>query len=347
MDIRMLEARARTEGSPIIDGEEATFVWRGRGPVSLAGDFDDWAGPPLGFERVKPGLWARTLRLPRNAYVEYALVDGRGRRVRDPLNPRLTPNGLGGVNHFLYMPEAQPTPLARRQPGVARGTVTRHLVETEGLCVGRRRAVYLYRPPTSEPCPLLVVLDGPDYLRRVRLPVLVDNLVAQGRIRPVALALVASSRAARTPEYACSEATLFFLLQRVLPLARQELRLVDERRSPGAHALLGASLGGLMAVYGALRAPDVFGRVLSQSGAFHVWGWDFVVLALARLPPTRSLDIWMDCGRFEAGLLEGNRRLHPLLAAAGHRVEYREYSGGHNYPAWRDDLWRGLERIFR
>jgi len=53
----------------------------------------------------------------------------------------------------------------------------------------------------------------------------------------------------------------------------------------------------------------------------------------------------MDCGRFE-GLLEGNQRLVPVLESSGHRVEYREYSGGHNYPAWRDDLVRGLERMF-
>ena len=45
-------------------------------------------------------------------------------------------------------------------------------------------------------------------------------------------------------------------------------------------------------------------------------------------------------------LADGNRRMLPLLRKAGHRAEYREYSGGHNYPAWRDDVWRGLEWLF-
>jgi enterochelin esterase family protein len=36
-----------------------------------------------------------------------------------------------------------------------------------------------------------------------------------------------------------------------------------------------------------------------------------------------------------------------VLEAAGHRVEYREYNGGHNQPAWRDDVWRGLEWLYR
>jgi enterochelin esterase family protein len=345
MDAKELEARAREEGTPVLDGERATFVWRGRGPVSLRGDFDGWGGArPL--KEVGPGVWAHTLKLPRDAYVEYALEDARGKRVKDALNPRQVPNGLGDSNHFFYMPEGAPTPLGRRQRGVPRGTITRHLVAPEGLAVGRQRGVHLYQPPTSEPCPLVVVLDGPDYLRRGSLPVLVDNLIAQKRIRPVALALVANGGAARSVEYGCSEITLFFLVRKVLPLAREHLRLVDERRKPGAHALLGSSLGGLMALYGGLRVPEVFGHVLSQSGAFSVWGWDTVVFDLARQAPARPLNVWMDCGVFE-GLREGNRRMRPVLEASGHRVEYREYNGGHNQPAWRDDVWRGLEWLYR
>jgi enterochelin esterase family protein len=53
----------------------------------------------------------------------------------------------------------------------------------------------------------------------------------------------------------------------------------------------------------------------------------------------------MDCGCFEP-LTESNRRMLPVLKEAGHRVQYREYSGGHNYPAWRDDVWRGLQWLF-
>jgi len=345
MDPSTLLRRARAEGTPVIDADSATFVWRGRRPVSISGDFLDWSGESIALEEVASGLWAHTLTLPRDSYVEYAFQDAQGRRVRDPLNKRLVTNGFGDFNHFFHMPESAPTPLVKRRRDVARGTVTRHLVESQELCVGPHRTVHLYAPPTSEPCPLLVVLDGQDYLRRAKLPTLVDNLVAQGRIRPVALALVAHGGPARTVEYFCSEATMMFLLDRVLPLAHQELNLVDEKSEPGAHAILGASLGGLMALFMGLRAPEVFGRVLAQSGAFSVWNRDFGVFELARRAPARPLDVWMDCGHFEA-LAEGNRRILPLLRASGHRAEYREYHGGHSYPAWRDDVWRGLEWLF-
>ncbi|MCY1036542.1 alpha/beta hydrolase-fold protein [Corallococcus sp. BB11-1] len=345
MDTQTLEARARREGTPVIDGDTATFVWKGPSRVFLQGDFQDWRGAPLPLERVGKGLWARSLALPKDAYVEYALQDARGRRVRDAFNKRRSDNGFGGFNHCFWMPKGAPTPLGTRVRGVPRGRVTRHQVETHEWIVGRKRKVALYAPPAPGPVPLVMVLDGDDYLERVQLPTLVDNLVAQGRMRPVALAFVSNGGAARTAEYACSEATVAFLERRVLPLAHEKLSLVDARSTPGAHAVLGSSLGGLMALFAAQRLPHVFGRVLSQSGAFSIEGTDMVVFDLARRQAQPPLHVWMDCGRFEA-LEEGNQRLLPVLQAAGHRVTYRSYSGGHNYPAWQCDLPAGLEELF-
>jgi enterochelin esterase-like enzyme len=353
MDAETLEARALAEGSPVIDGDTATFVWRGRKPVLVTGDFQDWRGEHLPLEPVSPGLWARTLTLPRAAYSEYALFDSRGRRVEDPLNPHRIDNGFGAFNHFFSMPEYTPTPLARRpRDKTARGRLTRHQVETSELAIGDTREVVLYEPPVPGPHPLVVVLDGNDYLSRASLPSILDNLILERRIRPVALAMVANGGPARTVEYACSEATLGLLLFKVLPLAKEKLQLEDERRKPGVHGVLGASLGGLMALYTGLRLPQIFGRVLSQSGAFAIRSDDFVmtnhdfpVFDLARVARRQRLSVWMDCGVFE-GLLDGNRRMQPVLKEAGHRVQYREYPGGHNYPAWRDDVWRGLEWLF-
>jgi enterochelin esterase family protein len=54
----------------------------------------------------------------------------------------------------------------------------------------------------------------------------------------------------------------------------------------------------------------------------------------------------MDAGRYE-WLLEGNRRLYSLLNEKQYKVRYHEFSGGHNYTSWRNDLWRGLIFMFR
>ena len=348
-----LLSRARQAGAPLIDDarNEATFVWKGRVQPQLIGDFNDWCAAdgaqphePLWPGEVEPGLWAYTLALPRDAYIEYSYVVN-GRLALDPLNPRSAPNGIGDTNNWFYMPAAAPSPLAHRRRGAPRGTVTRYTVEAGDLIVGARRALYLYQPPVAEPCPLLVVLDGPEYLRRAHLPVIVDNLIAQGRIRPLALAMVDNSSAARFVEYACSDSTVGFLTDIVVPFARDRLNLLDARRQPGAHVVMGASMGGSMALYAAYRAPDVFGGVLAQSGAYNVFNRDLVIFDLLRQGAPRPLRVWMDAGRFES-LLDCNRRMHDVLVSRGYDAHYREYNGGHNYPAWRDDLWRGLEWLF-
>jgi enterochelin esterase-like enzyme len=172
-------------------------------------------------------------------------------------------------------------------------------------------------------------------------------LIAEGRIRPIALALVEHGDQARFVEYACSEATVAFLERAVLPLAHAELDLIAPDESPGAFGVLGASMGGLISLYTALRLPHVFGRVLSQSGGFgfDLAGREPFILDYARMRRETSLKIWMDVGRFES-LLEPNRRMRAALDGAGYDVSYREYAGGHNYTAWRDDVVAGLEALF-
>ena len=53
----------------------------------------------------------------------------------------------------------------------------------------------------------------------------------------------------------------------------------------------------------------------------------------------------MDVGHFD-WLLEDNRRLQPILRENGYDVTYREFSGGHNYTCWRDEVWMALEKMF-
>jgi enterochelin esterase-like enzyme len=345
--------RARAEGTPLLDGDRATFVWEGESAPRLVADFNSW-GWSAGdlatrsasetLERVAPGVWAGTVELPRDAYIEYAYRREDGSRLPDPFNARTIWNGMDADNSYFGMPDYLPTPLDRRRSGVPCGRVRRHVVRGEHLVAGGSRAVHLYQPPTDDPAPLLVVFDGQDYLRRAKLPTIVDNLIAAGRIRPVALAMVEHGDQARYLEYAQSEATLAFLARHVLPLAQEQLRLTD---GAGEWGVLGASLGGLISLYAALRLPDTFGRVISQSGAFglELAGAEPLILDLVRHARATSPRVWMDVGRYE-WLLEANRRMRDTLASAGFQVACHEYSGGHNYTCWRDEVPSALEAQF-
>jgi enterochelin esterase family protein len=334
--------------SPRTAGDRATFLWRGSAPAQLIGDFNNWGieEAPLDLEPLGGDLWARTLQLPPDAYIEYAYLHG-GARVPDPLNPQRTGDGMGHTNSYLWMPDARDTPLARRQPGVPRGTVTRHEVAGQGYVVGASRTVYLYEPPGAGPHPLLAVFDGRGYLRRAHLATIVDNLAAQQRIRPPAMALIQPGGRGRTVEYACSDTTVAFIIRCVLPVARAHLNLLDVAQAPGAYGIMGASMGGLMAFYTAFRAPEIFGSVLCESGAFGAdqLYYRSVLEDLIRCGPVLPLKIWMDVGLHE-WFLAPNRRMQALLRERGYDVHYTEQTSGHNYPSWRNVLWQGLEYLY-
>lgn len=336
-------------GTPLIDGSSATFVWRGTDDIpQLSGDFNAWEGG-LDLVEREPGVWTHTITLPSDAYVEYIYRTQHDveERFVDPLNTRTVYNGVRAVNNYFTMPDYQPNLLIRRQPGVARGKVSAHWLETNGFTGDNHRRIYLYQPPVDEPTPLVVVWDGVDYLERGYLNAIVDNLIAQKRIRPLSMALVDNGDNARFVEYMQNEGTVGFLTQVILPFASQHLNLIDPADEFGVHGVLGSSLGGLMALYSGLRAAALFGHIVCQSGAFWVTDprYDMLIVDYIKSHDVEPLKIWQDVGTLEY-LLEGNRTVNGILKGKGYDVIYREFSGGHNQTMWADNTWRALEALY-
>ena len=346
--------RALKDGNPVIDTDRAVFIWEGESAPYLVGDFNNWDEKSTRFKRVSPKLipdsansiWSCTLTLPRDAYIEYALHDPvTQKNFLDPLNKKSVNNGNEGRNNFFYMPETMPSPFPMRRADVTPGALTKHSVETRWLRDDYERNIHLYRPVVKEPVPLLIVFDGQDYLQRGKLAVIVDNLIADKRIQPIAMAFLTGGGRWRDLEYACSDGTILWLDEIVLPLADDKLNLLDIKKHPGSFGLLGSSLGGTMSMYAGMRMSDVFGKVMSQSGAFTYPSREFSVVDLARNRLANNIQIWMDVGKLDF-LLEDNRGMSTLLKENGYNITYREYTGAHNHTAWRNDVWRGLELMF-
>lgn len=345
MNINLLEL-ARKNGNPVIKGNQVTFVWKGKSAPRFIDDIHFWEEAPQKMTRVTPELWTYTIELDSAAYLEYAFYDPRTKkRIKDPLNKNTIFNGIAHYNHFFYMPEARPASLASKRRDVPCGKVSRHLVDTWMIEEDGKREIHLYQPPVKEPVPLLVVYDGVDYLKRAMLNVIVDNLIYKKRIQPIAMVFIQNGDERRGVEYACSDATLMTIEHSILPFAAKKLNLLDIKKNRGAYGVLGASFGGLMSMYTGLRMPEVFGKVISQSGVFESEGRDYVAVDLIRAKMAREIKIWMDIGHYD-WLLEDNRRLQLLLQENGYNVTYREFAGGHNYTCWRDEVWRALEKLF-
>ena len=344
MPTHPLLALARTMGNPVLGGDIATLIWEGETAPLLVDDLHKWDEAPQTMVQAGTKLWSFSMPLPTDAYLEYAFIDPQsGERLPDPLNPNRIKNG-DKYNNYFYMPEGKASPLIRPQKSAAQGTVTRQAIPTGDNAIGETRTVYFYNPPVTQPVPLLFVFDGVDYLRRANLNVIVDNLIAEKRIRPFAMAMVQNGGSARTVEYSCCEATIALLTESILPVAREQLNL--EPIEEGSFGVMGSSLGGSMALFTALRMPKYFHKVLSQSGAFIAPDYLSIVVDLVKYGPAPDIEIWMDIGRLD-WLLDGNRQMYALLKEKNYPVKYHEFSAGHNFTAWRDDIWRGLEALYK
>ncbi|SES01511.1 enterochelin esterase [Streptomyces qinglanensis] len=366
-------------GSP--EHRAVTFLWRGspatRAVQVLPNKLTDPRAPEGNLMTRAPGtdIWHWTVRLRddwRGTYV-FHVDDGGGpapedpaywpwlRRTRrtDPHNPHTLPARWSGEPvSCAELPAAPAADDWLPRPGVARGTVTEHTLPSAHL--GGARRVWLYAPPpgdrrpaapdnASAPdtgLPVLVLLDGEHWQPRLGLAHLLDNLVADGRIPPLAAVLPDSVDAAtRWRELTCRPAFAAFLAGELLPWAATLLPLTDD---PARTLVAGQSLGGLTAAYAALRAPHRFGNVLAQSGSF--WWPDGPsaewltgrIAAGPRLPIRFRLSF----GTQEWVALPAARRLRDALAAAGYAdAVHREFNGGHDYLCWRTELADGLVEL--
>jgi enterochelin esterase family protein len=174
-----------------------------------------------------------------------------------------------------------------------------------------------------------------------------DVLVHEGRIAPVVTVFVANGGLdTRMVEYLGSEMTLAFLITRVLDLVKSEVGVADPMMPSGAGTatIMGPSAAGLMALHAGLRLPDVFGRVLAQSGGWEFGGRELAAVELVRHGPVRPVKVWMDAGRYDF-LFEANERMAALLHERGYDVTYRRYAGGHNFTSWMEELLVGLPAL--
>jgi enterochelin esterase-like enzyme len=214
------------------------------------------------------------------------------------------------------------------------------------------RRIWVYTPPgyqpDDEPYPLLVLFDGDVVRGPIPFPTILDNLIDDGRIPPMVAVLVDSlTQEVRNRELPCGAAFLEYLTDELLPWARTQYRITTD---PARTIVAGQSHGGQAAAFAALRRPDVFGNVISQSGSFwwspdddHEHEWLTRQYAASERRPVR---IYLDVGLLERGpapddgpsLLVANRHLRTILQTKGYDLTYTEFNGAHDYICWRGSL---------
>ena len=360
-----------------------TFLYRGtpdtRDVVLVAGPngiapFTD----PLSHMRHLDGtdVWYAIHRLKADAEFFYQIsvnppvVDGvpspmqlRTTLTADTLNPLQYPEpgdpmAASGHGSVARMPAVPPNPWIVKHAGVGAGDVKRDTIA--GTAIKGSRTVWSYASPGATAAELrdanvLIVFDGGVYINRVPTTTMLDNLFAEKRIGPTVAVFLDNGGPARGRDYYFSDAFNEYLIDAVLPWVARKYSV---KPVAGRTVLAGSSLGGLAAAYAVFRRPDVFGKALSQSGAFWPAGHDstddeaewFVRQVAAAKGPAKG-EFYLTVGSHESTLagettlLASNRHLRDVMRLKAYSLTYEEVPGDHEPVSWRRTLPGGLQAL--
>jgi enterochelin esterase family protein len=268
------------------------------------------------------------------------------------------PMGIKFTRSVLEMPDVTPQPWVQKRDGIPQGKVDTHQLKSDILSNERR--VWVYTPPNYSPTNekaygLLVLFDGWAYANLIPTFTILDNLISEGLIPPLAAVLPDSpdDMDARMQELIFHKPFNNFLVNEFMPWVHTNYHITSD---PSQTIVGGSSAGGLAAAYAAVEHPEIFGNVLSQSGAFGFSPqkdeepeWLMRELAKREKLPIK---FHLDVGILEENslrntsngpnLLPATRHLRDVLAAKGYEVHYAELPGGHDHISWQGSLAEGL-----
>lgn len=323
-----------------VDGD--AVVVRYADPQHRAGTVSVWAHLHLGDTTMAEvdGGWEIRLTDLRVDRLEY-LLDVDGELRPDPSNPRRVARPFGEHSWIPLTGYREPAWLRQEVVEGERASLTLSHTGTG------RIDIELWSPKESagdDALPLLLCHDGPEMDAYASLTSYVAALVADGRLRPMRVALLAPGP--RNKRYAANPAYARALTTRVLPA------ITEAVPTSGRPVLMGQSLGALAALHAAWTSPETFGGLFLQSGSFftpeldpqesgfeywrEVTGFVASVRAARHAapgaPPTT-----LTCGSAEENHAN-NVVMRDHLAEVGVETAWGEVRDGHTWTCWRDTL---------
>jgi enterochelin esterase-like enzyme len=341
-------ARVKRSGGPMTSDSTLTLLYRGNARrVFVAGDINGW--DPHSDEMTKlagSDLFYRSWTLDPAARFEYKLIADSA-WIIDPLNTLRAAGGFG-ENSEIRMPGYRyPLETVARE-GIPGGSID--TVSFASRRLGRRIPVNVYLPAGyssgTDRYPVLYVTDGGEYMSRAALHVVLDNLIADGGIAPV-IAVFIDPRTdpgdprtnTRMSDYALSDLFVDFLINELRPRLMNEYRM---ERGPSATAILGASMGGLIATYAAFTHPEVFGLCAAQSPSYQ-WAHD-TLITMIRSGPRKEFRMVLCTGTMHDAETRA-RTVRDIMRGKGYAITYEEYPESHNWMNWRGRL-KGILTAF-
>lgn len=349
-----------TVHSPEVDSDgRVTFRYRAPNAKEVIVLRD--GGEPLPMKMDDQGVWtATTDPLAPDFYPYSFLVDGTA--MPDPSNSFLKPMYKMALGQsIVHVPG--PASLSWEWNDVPHGTVTNHFYKS-GI-IGDDRNYYVYTPPNydphrKQPYPVLYLLhgfsdDASAWTTIGRANVILDNLIAQGRARPM---LIVNTLGYGAPEIIKggfnfdpalakinNDKFVAALLAEVIPQVEKEYHV---SKNADGRAIAGLSMGGAESLSAGLNHPETFAWVGGFSSAVTLAGSD-VSTAFpgvdAKINSQLRL-LWIACGTDDQ-LIKSNRQFEDWLTSKGVRFTRIETPGAHTWMVWRRNLTEFAPLLFR
>lgn len=253
-------------------------------------------------------------------------------------------------------------PDSSRQPGVPRGTVSKHVWINSRIYPGTIHDYWVYVPAQYSPnkaAAVMVFQDGGALVTETghsRVPIVFDNLIHKGEM-PVTIAILINpgvlparndaeqARFHRSYEYdAVTGRYASFLLDEILPEVAKSYNLTSD---PNMRAISGVSSGGNCAFTAAWERPDGFRRVMSFLAGFTHQRGALILPSQVRKFEGKPLRIFLQDGTGDVNI-QSNQDMIAALDMAGYDANLVLGSEGHNMkhggPLMPDALrwvWRG------
>jgi enterochelin esterase-like enzyme len=313
---------------------------------------------PAPMQKDDQGVWSLTAAPLQPDFYGYSFVaDGVG--LIDPSNPLMKPNLLHTQSQ-VHVPG--PASLPWEVGDVPHGLVHHHFYKS-GV-VGDQRDFYVYTPPGYDPrakrsYPALYLLhgysdDASGWTAVGRANVILDNLIAQGKAKPMIIVMplgygapeiVALEPRGFAPELRQLNFDRFSqaLIAEVIPQVEASYRVSGDRNS---RAIAGLSMGGAESLLTGLNNLDKFAWVgaFSSGGITEDFEAGFPGLDAKTNEKLRVL--WIACGT-DDGLIALNRKARAWLDSKGVHNTGIETPGGHAWMVWRRNLADFSGLLFR
>jgi enterochelin esterase-like enzyme len=311
-------------------------------------------------QRGDDGVWSITTdALEPDIYGYSFVVDGVS--MVDPMNHVMKTNLLN-LSNMVHVPGAG---LPWEVANTPRGALHRHFYRS-GI-IGDDRDFYVYTPPGYDPSartqyPVLYLLhgfsdDASGWTAVGRAHVIFDNLIAQGKMKPM---LVVMTLGYGAPEIVTRSGTAAFrdpelvkrnygryrdaLFAEVIPTVEKAYRARTDRES---RAIAGLSMGGATSLFVGLNALDRFAWVGAfSSGGLNGEKLDETFPSLDAKANEKLKLLWIGCGK-EDFLWDFHNRLKAFVGTKGVNATIVETPGAHTWMVWRRYLAEFAPQLFQ